>query len=114
MSIIWHVNVYFSKKEYQYYEYPILKASVATMQIKVMCQKAVHGTEPRAHFSQSTTCTLYITTVTVQRTDIHKTVTFFSIPYYPGFVNGTVNCIGYLYCFHWQVCTPLEFLVDFS
>ena len=25
-----------------------------------------------------------------------------------------VNCIGYLYCFHWQVCTPLEFLVDFS
>ena len=42
MSIVWHVNVYFSEKEYQYCEYPIFKASVATMQIKVMCQKAMH------------------------------------------------------------------------
>ena len=111
MSIVWHVNVYFSEKEY-----PIFKASIATMQIKMMRQEAMHKVVLNLEyiFSQSTTCTLYITTVTVQRTDIHKTVTFFSIPYYPGFVNGTVNCIGYLYCFHWQVCTPLEFLVDFS
>ena len=112
-----HVLVYFSEKEYQYYEYPTFKASIAIVQIKVIRQIAMHkvvlNLEFRRidiytlYFSQNTTCTVYITTVTEQRTDIHKTVTTFSRAHYSGFVDGAVNWIGYFYLFHWQVCTPL-------
>ena len=59
------------------------------------------------HFGQSTTCTLYIATVTLQRSNIIKTVRFYQYTILV-YVDGTENRMGHLYCLYWQVIESSE------